>query len=127
MTSSAGSRQRPTTSLHARGSGCCICSATNRGSSASSPRGRARRPPAAWAALPARAVAATMAHTRVQFETTTEKAFAHVDAERLVALDGQRLDAGTPMNDAHTFDAEDVPVLFELARRRALPAAELPP
>ncbi|HEX7839352.1 MAG TPA: ATP-binding domain-containing protein [Kofleriaceae bacterium] len=77
-------------------------------------------------ALPARAVAATMAHTRIQFETSTEKAFAHVDADRLVALDGQRLDAGTPMHDAHSFDAEDVPVLFELARRGALPVAELP-
>jgi DNA helicase-2/ATP-dependent DNA helicase PcrA len=77
-------------------------------------------------ALPARAVAATMAHTRIQFETTTEKAFAHVDADRLVALDGRRLDAGTPMNDAHTFDAEDAPVLFELVRRRAMPSVELP-
>ena len=77
-------------------------------------------------ALPQRAVAQVMAHTRIQFETATEKAFAHVDADRLVALDGRRLDAGTPMNDVHTFDAEDVPVLFELARRRALPAAELP-
>lgn len=77
-------------------------------------------------ALPARAVAATMAHTRIQFEVTTEKAFAHVDAARLVALDGRRLDAGTPMNDAHTFDAEDVPVLFELVRRRALPPVALP-
>lgn len=76
-------------------------------------------------ALPERAVAATMGHTRVQFEVTTEKAFAHVDADRLVALDGRRLDAGTPMSDAHTFDAEDVPVLFELVRRGALPAAEL--
>jgi DNA helicase II / ATP-dependent DNA helicase PcrA len=77
-------------------------------------------------ALPPRAIAATMAHTRIQFETTTEKAFAHVDADRLVALDGRRLDAGTPMNDAHTFDAEDVPVLFELVRRRAMPPVELP-
>lgn len=81
---------------------------------------------ASTGALPARAVAQAMAHTRIQFEITTEKAFAHVDADRLVALDGRRLDAGTPMNDVHTFDAEDVPVLFELARRRALPAAELP-
>ena len=80
---------------------------------------------AAAGVLPERAVAQTMAHTRIQFETTTEKAFAHVDADRLVALDGRRLDAGTPMNDAHTFDAEDVPVLFELVRRRAMPAAEL--
>jgi DNA helicase II / ATP-dependent DNA helicase PcrA len=71
-------------------------------------------------------VAQTMAHTRIQFEATTEKAFAHVDADRLVALDGRRLDAGTPMNDVHTFDAEDVPVLFELVRRRAMPGTELP-
>jgi hypothetical protein len=77
---------------------------------------------AAAGALPARAVAAAMAHTRIQFEATTEKTFAHVDADRLVALDGRRLDAGTPMNDAHTFDAEDVPVLFELVRRGAMPA-----
>lgn len=80
---------------------------------------------ASGGALPARAVAATMAHTRIQFEATTERTFAHVDADRLVALDGRRLDAGTPMNDAHTFDAEDVPVLFELVRRGALPAAQL--
>jgi DNA helicase II / ATP-dependent DNA helicase PcrA len=81
---------------------------------------------ASGGALPVRAVAATMAHTRVQFEATTEKTFAHVDADRLVALDGRRLDAGTPMNDAHTFDAEDVPVLFELMRRGALPTVALP-
>jgi hypothetical protein len=81
---------------------------------------------AAADALPARAIAAAMAHTRIQFEITTEKAFAHVDADRLVALDGKRLDAGTPMNDVHTFDPEDVPVLFELARRGALPAGEVP-
>jgi DNA helicase-2/ATP-dependent DNA helicase PcrA len=80
---------------------------------------------ASGGALPARAVVATMAHTRVQFEATTERAFSHVDADRLVALDGRRLDAGTPMNDAHTFDAEDVPVLFELVRRGALPAVAL--
>ena len=81
---------------------------------------------AAGGALPARAIALTMGHTRIQFETTTEKAFAHVDADRLVALDGKRLDAGTPMNDAHTFDAEDVPVLFELVRRGAMPEVALP-
>jgi hypothetical protein len=80
----------------------------------------------AGGALPARAITQTMAHTRIQFAPTTEQAFADVDADRLVALDGRRLDAGTPMNDAGTFDAEDVPVLFELARRGALPAARLP-
>lgn len=71
-------------------------------------------------ALPPRAVAAVMRHTRAQFEMTTERAHAHVDADRLVALDGRKLDAGTPMQDANTFDAEDVPVLFELVRRGAL-------
>jgi hypothetical protein len=80
---------------------------------------------AARGELPARAIAAVMQHTRMQFETTTERAHRHVDADRLVALDGRALDAGTSMNDATTFDAEDVPVLFELARRGALPAAEL--
>ena len=77
--------------------------------------------------LPARAIAAAQGHTRIQFSTTTERDHRHVDAARLVALDGQRLDAGTPMEDAHTFDAEDVPVLFELVRRGALtPAEKLP-
>ncbi|HEY1547096.1 MAG TPA: ATP-binding domain-containing protein [Kofleriaceae bacterium] len=75
--------------------------------------------------LPARAIAAVRKHTRLQFETTTERAHRHVDADRLVALDKRALDAGTTMEDAHTFDAEDVPVLFELVRRGALPAAEL--
>ena len=76
--------------------------------------------------LPERALTTVMKHTRVQFETTTEKAHAHVDADRLVALDGKRLDAGGTMEDAHTIDAEDVPVLFELVRRGALPRVELP-
>ena len=81
---------------------------------------------AAGGQLPERAIAQNMAHTRIQFEITTEKAHRHVDADRLVALDGRRLDAGTPTEDVHTFDAEDVPVLFELVRRGALPAVELP-
>ena len=81
---------------------------------------------AAGGELPARAIAAVMAHTRVQFEITTERAHAHVDAGRLVALDRRALDAGTPTEDVHTFDAEDVPVLFELARRGGLPVPELP-
>lgn len=81
---------------------------------------------AAGGALPERAITAVMQHTRAQFEQTTEKAHRHVDADRLVALDGRRLDAGTPMEDANTFDAEDVPVLFELMRRGALPTAHLP-
>jgi DNA helicase IV len=81
---------------------------------------------AAGGALPERAIAATMKHTRIQFEITTERAHAHVDADRLVALDGRRLDAGTPTEDVHTFDFEDAAVLFELMRRGALPAPALP-
>lgn len=81
---------------------------------------------AAGGALPERAIAATIKHTRIQFETTTEAAHAHVDAERLVALDGRTLDAGTPTEDVNTFDFEDVAVLFELVRRGALPAVDLP-
>lgn len=75
--------------------------------------------------LPERAVAALQKHTRIQFETTTEKQMRHVDAARLVALDGKKLDSGTPTEDVHT-DAEDVPVLFELVRRGALPEVKLP-
>jgi DNA helicase-2/ATP-dependent DNA helicase PcrA len=72
---------------------------------------------AAGGALPAASVGDVLAHTHVQFTETTEAAHRHVDADRLIALDGRALDAGTPTGDANTFDAEDVPVLFELARR----------
>jgi len=74
--------------------------------------------------LPPRAIQAVQLHTRAQFLTTTEKDHRHVDADRLVALDGRRLDDGTPMQDANTFDAEDVPVLFELMRSGALPPSK---
>ena len=85
----------------------------------------ARAVEASGGALPERAIAAVMQHTRAQFEATTERAHRHVDADRLVALDGRRLDAGTPAEDAGTADAEDAPVLFELMRLGALPRAEL--
>ncbi len=62
-----------------------------------------------------------MAHTRGQFEATTEDAHRHVDAERLVALDGRALDDGTPTARAGTIDAEDVPVLFAIAAARDRP------
>ena len=69
-------------------------------------------------ALGAREVAAVAAHTHVQFTTTTEDQHRHVDADRLVTVDGLRLDEGTPLGDADSLDVEDAPVLFELARRR---------
>lgn len=65
-------------------------------------------------------------HTRVQFSKTTEEEYAHVEAERLTALDGRRLDEGTPMEDAHTLDVEDYPVLFEVERLRAVGARHEP-
>jgi hypothetical protein len=81
---------------------------------------------AAGGVLPPRGITAAMHHTRIQYDITTERANRGVDADRLVALDGKALDSGTPMEDANTYDAEDIPVLFELVRRGALPAAELP-
>ncbi|MCE9573898.1 MAG: ATP-binding domain-containing protein [Deltaproteobacteria bacterium] len=76
---------------------------------------------AARGALPPLAIALTTAHTRGQFESTTEEAHRHVDADRLVALDGRALDDGTPTARAGTIDAEDVPVLFAIAALRDRP------
>jgi DNA helicase IV len=68
-------------------------------------------------ALTPGAVAAVASHTRLQFTATTEERFAHVDADRLVTLDGQRIDENTPMHDAGTIDVEDCTVLLELLWR----------
>jgi DNA helicase-2/ATP-dependent DNA helicase PcrA len=65
-----------------------------------------------------RAIEETLAHTRVQFSLTTEHAHRHVDAERLVTVDGRPIDEATPMHDAETIDVEDYAVLFELNRLR---------
>ncbi|MFO7563992.1 MAG: AAA family ATPase [Enhygromyxa sp.] len=59
-----------------------------------------------------------IAHTRVQFSPTTERALAHVDADRLRTVDGLAIDVGTPLHDAETIDPEDFAVLFELLRLR---------
>ena len=74
---------------------------------------------AAASIITAEAVREVLEHTRVQFCPTTEQASRHIDAERLLAIDGQRIDAGTPMHDAGSIDAEDYPVLFALAALRA--------
>lgn len=60
----------------------------------------------------------TLAHTRLQFSETTEDAMAGVDAERLKALDGRRLDEGTPNQDADSIDPEDFAVLFALTHAK---------
>lgn len=72
---------------------------------------------AADGALAPATIDEVLAHTRVQFTTTTERALRHVDADRLRALDGKPLDAGTPLADAGTIDVEDLAVVFALHRR----------
>jgi len=71
-------------------------------------------------------VAEVLEHTHVQFSNTAEEEFAHVDADRLVTVDGRSIDDGTPTEDAGTLDTEDYAVLFELDRLRAERAGERP-
>lgn len=70
----------------------------------------------AAADLPASTVAEVVAHTCVQFSPTSERALAHVDADRLRTLDGRPIDAGTPDAGAGTIDPEDFAVVFALHR-----------
>ncbi|HVZ36314.1 MAG TPA: AAA family ATPase, partial [Polyangiaceae bacterium] len=58
-------------------------------------------------------------HTHIQFSRPSEQEHAHVDAQRLRTVDGLPIDAGTPLEDAGSVDAEDYAVLFELDRVRA--------
>lgn len=68
--------------------------------------------------LPAIAVELAMEHTRRQLDDPSEVRFAHVDADRLVTLDGRGLDEGTPDEAAGTVDAEDHAILLELLYRK---------
>ncbi|KIG14265.1 UvrD/Rep helicase family protein [Enhygromyxa salina] len=61
-----------------------------------------------------RTLAQVLAHTKVQFSPTSERALAHVDADRLRTVDGRAIDEGTPLHDAQSIDPEDFAVLFEL-------------
>jgi hypothetical protein len=67
----------------------------------------------------AHGVAELLEHTHIQFSRSTEREYAHVDASRLRTLDGRSIDAGTPLEDAGSIDAEDCAVAFELDRLRA--------
>lgn len=71
-------------------------------------------------------LARVLEHTNVQFTDTTEDSNRHVDADRLASVDGLRLDAGTPFEDAGSVDPEDYAVLFALAALRASPGAPAP-
>lgn len=64
-------------------------------------------------------VAELLEHTRVQFSRRSEQEYAHVDRARLRTLDGRPIDAGTPLEDAGSIDAEDCAVAFEIDRQRA--------
>jgi DNA helicase II / ATP-dependent DNA helicase PcrA len=64
-------------------------------------------------------VAELLEHTRIQFSRSTEHEYAHVDRARLRTIDGRPIDAGTPLEDAGSIDAEDCAVVFEIDRLRA--------
>jgi DNA helicase-2/ATP-dependent DNA helicase PcrA len=68
--------------------------------------------------LPLSLVEQVTAHTNRQLDLPGEVAFAHVDADRLAALDGRSLDDGTPEATAGTVDVEDYAILFELLWRK---------
>jgi DNA helicase IV len=70
-------------------------------------------------ALPHFIAAEVTEHTRIQFLDMAEVEYAHVRRENLTTVDGLRIDAGTPMEDADSVDVEDYAVLFELERLRA--------
>ena len=73
---------------------------------------------AAAGEIPASAVGQTAEHTRIQFSRTTEQEYEGAADEVLATVDGLAIDAGTPMGDAQTIDAEDFPVLFALHHLR---------
>jgi DNA helicase-2/ATP-dependent DNA helicase PcrA len=64
--------------------------------------------------------------TRTQFLDSTEKEYAHVNADALTTVDGKRIDEGTPFEDADSADLEDCAVMFELERLRAEASGQQP-
>ena len=69
--------------------------------------------------IAAHGVAELLEHTRIQFSRRSEQEYAHVDRKRLRTVDGRPIDAGTPLDDAGSIDAEDCAVAFEIDRQRA--------
>lgn len=68
--------------------------------------------------LPMSLVEEVAEHTGRQLDQPSEIRFAHVDPERLAALDGRSLDDGTPEEVAGTVDLEDYALLFEILWRK---------
>ena len=77
-------------------------------------------------AVSAHVVDQVLEHTNVQFTDTTEASHRHVDADRLATVDGLRIDAGTPFEDAGAIDPEDYAALFALAALRSSPGNPAP-
>ena len=73
---------------------------------------------AARGELPTTAVAEVLEHTRLQIASPLAAALRGIESERLVALDGEPLDARTPDALAGTLDAEDLPILLSLRASR---------
>ncbi len=73
---------------------------------------------AARGELPRTAVAEVMEHTRLQIASPLAAVLRGIESERLVALDGEALDARTPDALAGTLDAEDLPILLFLRASR---------
>lgn len=67
----------------------------------------------------AHGIAELLEHTHIQFSRRSEQEYAHVDRARLRTLDGRPIDAGTPLEDAGSIDAEDCAIAFEIDRQRA--------
>lgn len=63
-------------------------------------------------------VESVLAHTRKQLAQTTERAYAHVDADRLQAVDRRALDDGTSTEYAGTIDVEDFALMFAILRHK---------
>jgi DNA helicase IV len=61
---------------------------------------------------------AVLAHTRKQLAETTERAYAHVDADRLQAVDQRALDEATSTEYAGTIDVEDFALMFAILRHK---------
>ena len=73
---------------------------------------------AAGGEITPRMVEATLAHTRRQLADTAERAFRHVDSDRLEAVDRRALDEGTSSEYAGTIDVEDFALMFAILRRK---------
>ncbi|OIP30014.1 MAG: hypothetical protein AUK47_26280 [Deltaproteobacteria bacterium CG2_30_63_29] len=74
---------------------------------------------ASQGALKAGDVHAVVEHTRAQFSESFDERYGHIDADRLITLDGRRIDEGTPEELVGTIDVEDYAILLEIQRQKS--------